>query len=201
MPLTIDCAGPYIRRSLPSNPRSNRQPMSDSNPFFEHPGARHGSRPALCRDKARTFRCGLRAGICGTRCRDRRDCRLRGGTRLCQHHRGAGTKRPGAGAGGKRVPSSGRRPHQRRVTRNRARNCAEDRRPLEQDPPERGSCSGRIDALAKRSDSLGLDAEQSRVLERYDIAFRRHAGAALDDEHQEAARRDSRAAGGVGRGV
>ena len=39
---------------------------------------------------------------------------------------------------------------------------------------------GRIDALAKRSDSLGLDAEQRRVLERYRTAFRR-AGAALDD--------------------
>src|SRR6202453_4336194 len=38
---------------------------------------------------------------------------------------------------------------------------------------------GRIDALAKRSDSLGLGAEQSRVLERYHVAFRR-AGAALD---------------------
>jgi peptidyl-dipeptidase Dcp len=39
---------------------------------------------------------------------------------------------------------------------------------------------GRIDALPKRSDSLGLDAEQRRVLERYRTAFRR-AGAALDD--------------------
>src|SRR6202453_5212416 len=38
---------------------------------------------------------------------------------------------------------------------------------------------GRIDALAKRSGSLGLGAEQSRVLERYHVAFRR-AGAALD---------------------
>jgi len=35
-------------------------------------------------------------------------------------------------------------------------------------------------ALAKRADSLGLDAEQKRVLERYHITFRR-AGAALDD--------------------
>jgi len=38
----------------------------------------------------------------------------------------------------------------------------------------------RIDALARRADSLGLDAEQKRVLERYHITFRR-AGAALDD--------------------
>jgi peptidyl-dipeptidase Dcp len=37
----------------------------------------------------------------------------------------------------------------------------------------------RIDALAKRADSLGLDAEQKQVLERYHITFRR-AGAALD---------------------
>jgi len=37
----------------------------------------------------------------------------------------------------------------------------------------------RIDALARRADSLGLDAEQKRVLERYHITFRR-AGAALD---------------------
>jgi len=38
---------------------------------------------------------------------------------------------------------------------------------------------GRIDALARRADSLGLDAEQKRVLERYHVTFRR-AGAALD---------------------
>ena len=38
---------------------------------------------------------------------------------------------------------------------------------------------GRIDALASRGNSLGLDAEQKRVLERYHVSFRR-AGAALD---------------------
>ncbi len=37
----------------------------------------------------------------------------------------------------------------------------------------------RIDALASRAQSLGLDAEQRRVLERYHVTFRR-AGAALD---------------------
>jgi peptidyl-dipeptidase Dcp len=37
----------------------------------------------------------------------------------------------------------------------------------------------RIDALAERADTLGLDAEQKQVLERYHITFRR-AGAALD---------------------
>jgi peptidyl-dipeptidase Dcp len=38
----------------------------------------------------------------------------------------------------------------------------------------------RIDALMQHVDTLGLDAEQNRVLERYHTAFRR-AGAALDD--------------------
>ena len=38
---------------------------------------------------------------------------------------------------------------------------------------------GRIDALASRGNSPGLDAEQKRVLERYHVSFRR-AGAALD---------------------
>src|SRR5580700_6791428 len=38
----------------------------------------------------------------------------------------------------------------------------------------------RIDALAKQADTLGLTAEQKRVLERYHITFRR-AGAGLDD--------------------
>jgi peptidyl-dipeptidase Dcp len=37
----------------------------------------------------------------------------------------------------------------------------------------------RIDALTRRVDTLGLDAEQKRVLERYNVTFRR-AGAALD---------------------
>ena len=37
----------------------------------------------------------------------------------------------------------------------------------------------RIDALMRRSDRLGLDAEQKRVLERYHVTFRR-SGAALD---------------------
>jgi peptidyl-dipeptidase Dcp len=38
----------------------------------------------------------------------------------------------------------------------------------------------RIDALMQRADTLGLTAEQKRVLERYHISFRR-AGAGLDD--------------------
>jgi peptidyl-dipeptidase Dcp len=38
----------------------------------------------------------------------------------------------------------------------------------------------RIDALMRRIDTLGLDAERKRVLERYHVTFRR-AGAALDD--------------------
>jgi peptidyl-dipeptidase Dcp len=38
----------------------------------------------------------------------------------------------------------------------------------------------RIDTLAKQADTLGLTAEQKRVLERYHITFRR-AGAGLDD--------------------
>src|SRR5579863_4682295 len=37
----------------------------------------------------------------------------------------------------------------------------------------------RIDVLARQADSLGLNAEQKRVLDRYHITFRR-AGAALD---------------------
>src|SRR4029077_4128077 len=38
----------------------------------------------------------------------------------------------------------------------------------------------RIDAWMRQADTLGLDAEQKRVLERYHAGFRR-AGAALDD--------------------
>ena len=42
----------------------------------------------------------------------------------------------------------------------------------------------RIDALAKQADTLGLTAEQKRVLERYHITFRR-AGAGLDGPAKE----------------
>jgi peptidyl-dipeptidase Dcp len=42
----------------------------------------------------------------------------------------------------------------------------------------------RIDALAKQADTLGLTAEQKRVLERYHITFRR-AGAGLDGSAKE----------------
>jgi len=42
----------------------------------------------------------------------------------------------------------------------------------------------RIDALAKQADTLGLTAEQKRVLERYHITFRR-AGAGLDGTAKE----------------
>jgi peptidyl-dipeptidase Dcp len=42
----------------------------------------------------------------------------------------------------------------------------------------------RIDALMRQSDTLGLSAEQRRVLERYHTAFRR-AGAALDAEAEK----------------
>src|SRR5208282_2673341 len=38
---------------------------------------------------------------------------------------------------------------------------------------------GRIDALIRQADTLGLDAEQERVLERYHVTFRR-AGASLE---------------------
>jgi peptidyl-dipeptidase Dcp len=42
----------------------------------------------------------------------------------------------------------------------------------------------RIDAIMRAADSLGLDAEQKRVIERYHTSFRR-SGAALDDPAKE----------------
>ena len=54
--------------------------------------------------------------------------------------------------------------------------------------------TNRIAALEAQRESLALDAEQARVLERYHILFSR-AGAGLDDDRQGAARRNQRAPG------
>ena len=59
---------------------------------------------------------------------------------------------------------------------------------------------GRVDTLMRGIDTLGLDAEQKRVLERYHTGFRR-AGAGLDDHCEEAACRNHRAACHLGHHV
>ena len=113
---------------------------------------------------------------------------------LRQHHRGAGALRPAARARRRRVLQSGRRPHQRRAARDRARDRAAARRPLEPAHPAERALFRRIDALYARATRSASTAEQARVLERYHIMFKR-AGAGARRRRQEAAGRDHRAAG------
>ena len=82
------------------------------------------------------------------------------------------------------VRPAGRRPQQRGAAGDRAHGGAADRQPLEQDPYQRGPVRPHRGACCGKPTRSALTAEQARVLERYDVTFRR-AGAGLP----EAARR------------
>ena len=107
----------------------------------------------------------------------------RGGADLRQHRRGAGALGRRAHPGVQRLLCAGRRPHQRGAAGDRARHVAAAGPPLQRDLPERGAVRP-ARCASQAAASLGLTAEQARVLERYHALFRR-AGAGLDAAAKE----------------
>ena len=152
------------------------------------PSLRSGPGRSACRrsrGSGRAFHAGLRAGVRRARRRDRGDRRQSGAADLRKHHRRAGEQRPRAAPRRRRVRPTGRHRQQRRAARHRARDLAARRRALGQDADERGAVRAHRCAAPRERDSLGLTAEQARVLERYHTSHRR-SGAALDADSASA---------------
>ena len=126
--------------------------------------------------------------------RDRRHRRQSGGAELRQHHRGAGEERARARARRQRVLQPDRRRY--RTTPSR-RSSARSRRCSPATATRSISIARSMPASTistTRRETLGLNAEQARVLDRYHTRFVR-AGAALEQAGAGAARRHQRAAG------